>query len=168
MTCPSPEGPPLLRTSGISYPHLLCHPSLDYPLQRRDYGQSIAHPLRNTSSSGTVPASYSTHHEIAPYRESGDTMDKRIGVIGLGVMGGAFARHLVGAGWEVIGFDIEADRNREARAAGVESAHSAEEVAEMAGDVITSLPTARAVLDAATVIARATPPARTVAETSTD
>ena len=94
-------------------------------------------------------------------------MDKRIGVIGLGVMGGAFARHLVGAGWEVIGFDIEADRNREARAAGVESAHSAEEVAEMAGDVITSLPTARAVLDAATVIARATPPARTVAETST-
>ena len=94
-------------------------------------------------------------------------MDKRIGVIGLGVMGGAFARHLAGAGWEVIGFDIEADRNREARAAGVESAHSAEEVAEMAGDVITSLPTARAVLDAATVIARATPPARTVAETST-
>ena len=82
-------------------------------------------------------------------------------------MGGAFARHLTGAGWEVIGFDIEADRNREARAAGVESAHSAEEVAEMAGDVITSLPTARAVLDAATVIARATPPARTVAETST-
>ena len=94
-------------------------------------------------------------------------MDKRIGVIGLGVMGGAFARHLAGAGWEVIGFDIEADRNREARAAGVEIAHSAEEVAEMAGDVITSLPTARAVLDAATVIARATPPARTVAETST-
>jgi len=94
-------------------------------------------------------------------------MDKRIGVIGLGVMGGAFARHLAGAGWEVIGYDIDAGRNREARAAGVEVAHSAEEVAEMASDVITSLPTARAVLDTATVIARATAPARTVAEAST-
>ena len=37
----------------------------------------------------------------------------------------------------------------------------------MARDVITSLPTSRAVLDAATVIARATAPARTVVETST-
>ena len=94
-------------------------------------------------------------------------MDKRIGVIGLGVMGGAFARHLAGAGWEVIGYDIDAGRNREARVAGVEVAHSAEEVAEMASDVITSLPTARAVLDTANVIARATARARTVAEAST-
>ena len=94
-------------------------------------------------------------------------MDKRIGVIGLGVMGGAFARHLAGAGWEVIGYDIDAGRNREARAAGVEIAHSAEKVAEKARDIITSLPTSRAVLDATAVIARATAPARTVAETST-
>jgi len=94
-------------------------------------------------------------------------MDKRIGVIGLGVMGGAFARHLAGAGWEVMGYDIDADRNREARAAGVEIAHSAEEVAESAPDVITSLPTSRAVIDAATVIARAAAPTRTVVEAST-
>src|SRR5262249_4252693 len=94
-------------------------------------------------------------------------MDKRIGVIGLGVMGGAFARHLAGAGWEVIGYDIDADRNHEARAVGVEIAHSAEEVAKRASDVIISLPTSRAVLDAATVIAQATAPTRTVAEAST-
>jgi len=94
-------------------------------------------------------------------------MDKRIGVIGLGVMGGAFARHLAGAGWEVVGYDIDAGRNREAAAAGVEIAHSAEKVAEKARDIITSLPTSRAVLDATAVIARATAPARTVAETST-
>ena len=43
-------------------------------------------------------------------------MDERIGVIGLGVMGGAFARHLAGACWEVIGYDIDAGRNREAKA----------------------------------------------------
>jgi L-threonate 2-dehydrogenase len=94
-------------------------------------------------------------------------MDKRIGIIGLGVMGGAFARHLAGAGWKVIGYDIDAERNRESRVAGVEIARSVEEVAEMAGDLITSLPNSRAVLDAATVIARATASARTVVETST-
>jgi L-threonate 2-dehydrogenase len=94
-------------------------------------------------------------------------MDKQIGVIGLGVMGGAFARHLAGAGWEVIGYDIDAVRNRDAKAVGVEIASGIEEVAERARDVITSLPTSRAVLDAAAVIARATAPARTVAEAST-
>ena len=94
-------------------------------------------------------------------------MDKRIGIIGLGVMGGAFARHLAGAGWEVIGYDIDADRNHEAKSAGVEIVHSAEDVAEMAYSVITSLPTSRAVLDAATIIARATRSPRTVIETST-
>ena len=69
-------------------------------------------------------------------------------------MGGAFARHLAGAGWKVIGYDIDAGRNREAEAAGVEIAHSAEAVAETASDIITSLPTPRAVLDTAEVIAR--------------
>jgi L-threonate 2-dehydrogenase len=94
-------------------------------------------------------------------------MDKRIGIIGLGIMGGAFARHLAGAGWKVIGYDIDAARTREAQAVGVEIAHSAEAVAETASDLITSLPSPRAVLDAAAIIARATAPARTVVETST-
>jgi 3-hydroxyisobutyrate dehydrogenase-like beta-hydroxyacid dehydrogenase len=94
-------------------------------------------------------------------------MQKMIGVIGLGIMGGAFARHLAGAGWKVIGYDTDAGRNREAEAAGVEIAHSAEAVAETAHDVITSLPTPRAVLDTAAVIARARAPGRTVVETST-
>jgi putative dehydrogenase len=94
-------------------------------------------------------------------------MSKMIGVIGLGIMGGAFARHLAGAGWKVIGYDIDPGRNREAEAAGVEIAHSAEAVAETASDVITSLPTPRAVLDTAAVIARARAAGRTVVETST-
>src|SRR5688572_2871439 len=94
-------------------------------------------------------------------------MDKRIGVIGLGIMGGAFARHLAGAGWTVIGYDIDAGRNREAEAAGVEIAHSAEAVAEAASDIITSLPTPRAVLDTAEVIAHADARRRTVVEAST-
>ncbi len=94
-------------------------------------------------------------------------MDKRIGIIGLGIMGGAFARNLVAAGWTVIGYDIDAARNAEAKAAGVEIAHSAEAVAETASDIITSLPKPQAVLDTAVVIARANAKGRTVIEAST-
>jgi putative dehydrogenase len=94
-------------------------------------------------------------------------MDRRIGIVGLGIMGGAFARNLVGSGWSVIGYDVEPQRNAEARAAGVEIGHSAEAVAEAAPDIITSLPTPRAVLDTAEVIARASAKGRTVVEAST-
>ena len=94
-------------------------------------------------------------------------MDKRIGIIGLGIMGGAFARNLVAAGWTVIGYDIDAKRNAEAKAAGAEIAHSAEAVAETAADIITSLPTPRAVLDTAELIARAGGKGLTVVEAST-
>ena len=90
-----------------------------------------------------------------------------IGVIGLGIMGGAFARNLAAAGWKVVGYDLDAGRNREANAAGVEIAHSAEAVAETAIDIITSLPSPRAVLDTAEIIARARTAGRTVVETST-
>ena len=38
-------------------------------------------------------------------------MDKVIGVVGLGIMGGAFARNLVAAGWRVIGCDVEPARS---------------------------------------------------------
>jgi 3-hydroxyisobutyrate dehydrogenase len=63
--------------------------------------------------------------------------------------------------------DTDAGRNREAAAAGVEIAHSAEAVAETARDIITSLPTARAALDTAEIIARANASGRTVVEAST-
>jgi 3-hydroxyisobutyrate dehydrogenase-like beta-hydroxyacid dehydrogenase len=98
-------------------------------------------------------------------------MDKSIGIIGLGIMGGAFARNLVASGWPVIGYDVDARRNAEAKAAGVEIAHSAEAVAEVAADIILSLPTPRAVLETAQVIAGADAPngagRRTVVEAST-
>jgi 3-hydroxyisobutyrate dehydrogenase-like beta-hydroxyacid dehydrogenase len=94
-------------------------------------------------------------------------MTKRIGIVGLGIMGGAFARNLVQSGWSVVGYDTEPARNAEAKAAGVEIAHSAEAVAEAAEDIITSLPTPRAVLDTAQVITRAGARGRTVVEAST-
>jgi 3-hydroxyisobutyrate dehydrogenase-like beta-hydroxyacid dehydrogenase len=94
-------------------------------------------------------------------------MKGSIGIIGLGIMGGAFAKNLAAGGWKVVGYDIDAARNREAQAAGAEIAHSAEAVAEAAADIVTSLPTPRAVLDTAEAIARAGVPKRTVIEAST-
>jgi L-threonate 2-dehydrogenase len=94
-------------------------------------------------------------------------MTNRVGVIGLGIMGGAFARNLAAGGWSVIGYDTEAARRAEAEAAGVEIAHSPEAVVEVASVIITSLPTPRAVLDTAEVIARTGVEGRTVVEAST-
>ena len=94
-------------------------------------------------------------------------MKGTIGIIGLGIMGGAFARNLVAGGWKVIGYDIDANRRAEAKAAGVKIAASAEAVARAARDIITSLPTPRAVLSTARLIAKAKVPKRTVIEAST-
>ena len=44
-----------------------------------------------------------------------------VGVVGLGIMGGAFAKNLTKAGWRVIGYDVSAARRREAARAGVRS-----------------------------------------------
>jgi 3-hydroxyisobutyrate dehydrogenase-like beta-hydroxyacid dehydrogenase len=94
-------------------------------------------------------------------------MTKTIGVIGLGIMGGAFARNLVADGWRVIGCEVDVARREEARAGGIEIVEGAAAVAEACGDIITSLPTARAVLETARDIAQAKGRARTVIETST-
>ena len=45
-----------------------------------------------------------------------------VGIVGLGIMGGAFAKHLVDAGWRVIGYDIDKARCRALTRAGVEIA----------------------------------------------
>jgi len=48
-----------------------------------------------------------------------------VGVVGLGIMGGAMARNLTGAGWQVVGFDVLAERRNEAEAAGIAAADDA-------------------------------------------
>ena len=40
-------------------------------------------------------------------------MNKTVGIIGLGIMGGAIGRNLIARGWHVIGFDIDAARRAE-------------------------------------------------------
>src|ERR1700688_4575656 len=63
-----------------------------------------------------------------------------VGVVGLGIMGGAFAQNLVAAGWRVIGFDISPQRRRAMARAGVEIASDAGDVARKVKIIITSLP----------------------------
>jgi len=90
-----------------------------------------------------------------------------VGIVGLGNMGGAFAGHLAAAGWHVLGFDIDAARNRAAARAGVEIAPDVPALAAAAPVMILSLPSPQ-VLDATvTAITRQEIPARIVVETST-
>jgi L-threonate 2-dehydrogenase len=67
-------------------------------------------------------------------------MARRVGIVGLGIMGGAFAQNLLKAGWEVIGYDIDRTRTRAARKAGVQTAADVQSLARAAKTIITSLP----------------------------
>lgn len=78
-----------------------------------------------------------------------------VGVIGLGIMGGAFAKNLVAAGWRVIGYDISAAKRRQAKRAGVELVNDAAEVAAEAPIILTSLPKPQALMDTVQRIAAA-------------
>jgi putative dehydrogenase len=90
-----------------------------------------------------------------------------VGIVGLGIMGGAFAQNLVTAGWRVIGYDIDASRRRIMSRAGVEIAADAGDVARKAKTIITSLPSPKALAATVAAIAKAKVPRRVVVEAST-
>jgi L-threonate 2-dehydrogenase len=94
-------------------------------------------------------------------------MDKKVGVIGLGIMGGAISRNLLERGWRVIGVDIDAGRRAALAADGVEIAS---DVANLVGAVpvlLLSLPSPAALKEVAAEIAAAGVSRRIVAELST-
>jgi 3-hydroxyisobutyrate dehydrogenase-like beta-hydroxyacid dehydrogenase len=90
-----------------------------------------------------------------------------IGVIGLGIMGGSFAKNLASGGWRVIGYDVSGAARKAAQRAGVELASSAIDVAEKAPIVLTSLPKPQALIDTARAIAAVKLPRKTIVEMST-
>jgi len=90
-----------------------------------------------------------------------------VGVVGLGIMGGAFAENLLAAGWRVIGYDIAPARRRALARAGVEIAADAGEVARQAPTIILSLPKPAALAATVTAIVKANVPRRVVIEAST-
>ncbi|HVX79640.1 MAG TPA: NAD(P)-dependent oxidoreductase [Bradyrhizobium sp.] len=94
-------------------------------------------------------------------------MSRTVGIVGLGIMGGAIAPNLVERGWHVIGFDIDADRRAELAKAGVVIAADVAQLARDAPIIMTSLPTPKAVMDVAQSIADCGQPPRIVVELST-
>jgi 3-hydroxyisobutyrate dehydrogenase-like beta-hydroxyacid dehydrogenase len=90
-----------------------------------------------------------------------------VGIIGLGIMGGAFAQNLLSAGWRVIGYDTDPARRRALARLGGEIAADAGDVARKAKTIITSLPKPAALASTAAAIAKADVPRRIVIEMST-
>jgi len=90
-----------------------------------------------------------------------------VGIIGLGIMGGAFAQSLVGEGWRVVGYDIDSARRRAMARLGVEIATDAADVARKARTIIASLPSPRALAITVDAIVKSRVPRRVVVEMST-
>ena len=90
-----------------------------------------------------------------------------VGIIGLGIMGGAFAKNLAAAGWRVVGYDISAAARRQAARTGVKIAKNAADVAAQAPSILTSLPKPAALQDTVRKIAEAKLPRRVIVEMST-
>ena len=70
-----------------------------------------------------------------------------VGVVGLGVMGSAMSTHLLAAGFPVLGFDIDAGRRAEHAERGGAVCASPAGVAGGAGVIVTSLPSAAALVE---------------------
>jgi len=92
--------------------------------------------------------------------------EKLVGIVGLGIMGGAIGGNLVERGWTVVGYDIDEARRREAAGAGVEIVESVAELSARTPMIMTSLPTPKAAEAVAQAIAAQTR-AHTVLELST-
>src|ERR1700754_5251833 len=94
-------------------------------------------------------------------------MSKTVGIVGLGIMGGAIARNLIDRGWRVIGFDIDQARCGELAQDKVEIASDVAQVTRDAPVIMTSLPTPASVEVVAHAIAHSEQPSRIVIELST-
>jgi len=90
-----------------------------------------------------------------------------VGIVGLGIMGGAFAENLVAAGWRVVGYDIDPARRRAMARAGVEVAQDAKSLAAAVPTIITSLPKPSALDQTVAAIVAARVPPRVIVEAST-
>jgi L-threonate 2-dehydrogenase len=91
-----------------------------------------------------------------------------VGIVGLGIMGGAFAKNLVADGWHVFGYDVDAGQRKALARQGVEIAADTQALAKAAPVIITSLPSPEA-LDAtvADIVAARVSPPRVIIEAST-
>jgi L-threonate 2-dehydrogenase len=90
-----------------------------------------------------------------------------IGIIGLGIMGGAIARNLVAAGRTVTGYDTDQKRCAGLADAGIDIAADVQTLARRAEFILTSLPNADALMASVRAIASSGVGKRIVGELST-
>ncbi len=81
-------------------------------------------------------------------RSKADRGRETVGQVGLGIMGGAFARHLLQAGFGVVGYDVSPSAGRALNRLGGQAARSCAEVAARTRILITSLPSPAAMEEA--------------------
>ena len=74
-------------------------------------------------------------------------MKPHIGIIGLGIMGGAMAEALIGAGYRVCGYDVHPAARQRLRRAGGHALSTCVAVASSVDVLITSLPSVAALDD---------------------
>ena len=94
-------------------------------------------------------------------------MAETVGIIGLGIMGGAMMRNLRAAEFAVVGYDIAEGPMARLAEAGGDAAASAREVVERAPITITSLPSVAAFADVTAAIAQSAGSGQIVIECST-
>jgi 3-hydroxyisobutyrate dehydrogenase-like beta-hydroxyacid dehydrogenase len=94
-------------------------------------------------------------------------MKGKVGVVGLGIMGGAFARNLAAGGWQVIGYDIDDARCKALAKAKVEIAKDVQGLAAAVPVLITSLPSPKALHATVGKLVAAKLPRKIVVEAST-
>ncbi len=90
-----------------------------------------------------------------------------VGIVGLGIMGGAFAKNLAAKGWRVVGYDIDPARCRTMVKLGIAIAKDVADVATKVPVILTSLPSPKALDATVRAIAEAKLPRKIVVEMST-
>lgn len=92
---------------------------------------------------------------------------QNVGMIGLGIMGSAMSASLIRAGFHVTGYDVVARRLKDHQKAGGTAARSCQGVADACEIMVTSLPSADALLETAKKLAESARAKQIVIETST-
>ncbi|WP_431301082.1 NAD(P)-dependent oxidoreductase [Tabrizicola sp. BL-A-41-H6] len=95
------------------------------------------------------------------------SVEKKVGLVGLGIMGGAIAPNLMAAGYHVIGFDVDPARRDAMAAVGVGIAASIGDLVAEVDTLLTSLPHEGALDTTVRAILAAGTPRRTIVEMST-
>ena len=106
---------------------------------------------RKRASARQAPAPLATKRKQGAARQSrsSGTATPAVGVVGLGIMGSAMAANLVRGGFVVVGYDVVASRRAQLARAGGRAVGSVSAVGESASAIVTSLPSAAALIDVA-------------------